>query len=63
MQLIQELDTQEILFAARNNLETHLFFSRIERLNVKKVKVKPPPLMSYVSAALLGRLDAQLTHL
>lgn len=63
MQCIQKLETQEMLFAARNNLETHSLFSRIERLNVKRVKVKPLPLTSYVSAALLGGLDAQLTHL
>lgn len=63
MQFIWKLDTQEMLFAARNNLETHSFFSRIKRLNVKQVEVKPMPLKSYVSAALLGGLDAQLTHL
>lgn len=61
MQFIEKLDTQEMSFAARNNLETHSFFSRIKRLNVKEVK--PMPLMSCVSAALLGGLDAQLTYL
>lgn len=63
MQFIWKLDTQEMLLAARNNLEIHSFFSRIKRLNVKEVKVKPMPLMFYVSAALFGGLDAQLTHL
>lgn len=52
-----------MLLAARNNLEIHSFFSRIKRLNVKEIKVKPMPLMFYVSAALFGGLDAQLTHL
>ena len=63
MLFISKLETQEVLIATRNSLETHSFFSRIKGLNMKEVKVKPIPLTSYISAASLGGLDGQLIHL